>query len=131
MTKLSTERDRERWVEFVQMQPLPLDVSCEPWKEPRKLTANAYLWRFVYGPVVEVLGFTEEAWHEYRCIQYFGGKLVEKPDGTTETKPIRTTTTDENGKRKVMKGQEFNDFLTKAEVFFAEKGVYIERKWPV
>lgn len=129
--KLSTENDRKRWFAFVEAQPLPLDVKCEPWKEPRKLTANAYLWRWVYGPVVERLGFTEEDWHEFRCIAYFGGKQVEKPDGTTKTVPVRTTTRNENGKRDVLKGREFNDFLVSCEEFFASRGVFIERIGPI
>lgn len=127
MAKLSTESDRERWHAFIDTQPLPLDVTCEPWKALRKLTANAYLWAYLYGPVVEKLGFTEAAWHEYQCIRYFGGKEVEKPDGSTETKPVRTTTTNESGKRDVLKGDAFNAFLMDAEEFFASKGVFIER----
>lgn len=127
MPKIATPKDLERWIAFLQAQPLPLECTAEKWKEPRRLEANAYLWRYVYGPVVDALGFTEEAWHEYRCIAYFGGKQVEKPDGTTETKPVRTTTKDENGKRDVLKGKDFNDFLVASEEFFASKGVFIER----
>lgn len=128
MAKLSNPADLERWKAFLDAQALPLTVTAEPWKAPRRLEANAYLWAYVYGPVVEVLGFTEEAWHEYQCIRFFGGKQVEKPDGTTETKPIRTTTKDENGKRDVLKGERFNQFLVSAEEFFASKGVFIERQ---
>ena len=128
MAKISTAADLERWCDFLRGKPLPLEVKCEPWRAPRRLEANAYLWAYCYGPVVEVLGFTEEAWHEYMCIRFFGGKQVEKPDGTTETKPIRTTTKDENGKRDVLKGERFNQFLVSAEEFFASKGVFIERQ---
>lgn len=131
MAKLSTDKDRERWFDYMRLQPLPLEATCEPWKPARRLTANAYLWAYVYGPVVEVLGFTEEAWHEYRCIAYFGGRPVEKPDGTVETRPIRTTTTNEYGKRDVLKGDAFNEFLVATEKFFASKGVFIEREGPI
>jgi hypothetical protein len=127
MPKLSTPNDLERWCDFLRGLKLPLEVTQKPWKPARRLEANAYLWKFVYGPVVEELGFTEEAWHEYQCIRFFGGKQVEKPDGTTETRPIRTTTKDENGERDVLKGDRFNDFLVSAEQFFATKGIYIER----
>lgn len=131
MAKIDTTPELDRYVAFLYAQKLPLEISCKPWKPARRLTANAYLWAYVYGPVVEVLGFTEEAWHEYRCIAYFGGRPVEKPDGTVETRPIRTTTTDEYGKRDVLKGDAFNAFLVAAEEFFASRGVFIERKGPV
>lgn len=127
MTKLSTERDRERWVEFVQMQPLPLEVSCEPWKEPRKLTANAYLWAFIYAPLVEAAGFTSEDWHSHYCGEFFGWRLIETPTGRHEYRPIRTTTIDEKGKRDVLKGDRFNNFLMFVESDCAKRGVFVDR----
>lgn len=127
MTKLSTEKDRERWIAFIGTQELPLDVSAQPWKEPRKLTANAYLWAFIYAPLCEVAGFEPDEWHEWFCIQYFGGIPYIRLDGTEGLKPRRTTTKNEHAKRDVLKGQPFNDFLVFVESECAKRGVFIER----
>lgn len=127
MAKLTTERDLDRWIDFLRAQPLPLDVKAEPWREPRKLTANAALWAYVYGPLVEVAGFTPEDWHDFYCQAYFGAVRHTKIDGSEESRPRRTTTKDEQGKRDVLKGKEFNDFLMFVEADCAKRGVFIER----
>lgn len=127
--KLSTDRDRDRWLDFIKSQPLPLEVQGGPWKEPRKLTANAYLWAFVYAPLVEVAGHDPESWHEYFCIQHFGGVPHTKIDGSQQILPRRTTTKNEQGKRDVLKGEPFNEFLVFVESECAKHGVFIEREF--
>lgn len=127
MAKISTERDLERWVAYLRLQPLPLDVKADPWKDPRKLTANAYLWAFVYAPLVEVAGFTAEDWHDWFCCQHFGSVAHPRIDGGQDIRPKRTTTKDEHGKRDVLKGDAFNQFLMFVESECAKRGVFIER----
>lgn len=129
MPKLSTLTDVKRWLAYIDAQNLPIEVTCEPWKEPRKLTANAYLWAFVYGPLVEVAGHEPEEWHEFFCIKHFGGVPYTRLDGSEGEKPRRTTTKNEQGKRDVLKGQAFNDFLTFVESECAKYGVFIEREF--
>ncbi len=123
--KLATSQQRSRWVAFVEAQPLPLDVSCEPWREPRTLNANAFLWAAIYAPLVERCGFTAEEWHEYFCLQFFGSVPHTKPSGEIELRPKRTTTRDESGKRDVLKGQPFKDFVTFCESECAKRGVFL------
>lgn len=127
MAKISTERDLERWVAFLRAQELPLEVTAEPWKDPRKLTANAFLWRFIYGPLVDVAGYSDIEWHDWFCIQHFGGVPHTKIDGSIEIRPRRTTTKNEYGKRDVLKGEPFNKFLIFVESECAKRGVFIER----
>lgn len=129
--KLATARDRDRWVGYVQAQPLPLEVSVAEWKEPRKLTANAYLWAYVYGPLVEKAGFTPEEWHEHFCILHFGGVPYIRLDGTEGQTPKRTTTKNAQGIRDVLKGKPFNDFLMFVESECAKRGVFVEREYAV
>jgi hypothetical protein len=126
MAKISTERDLDRWVDFLRVQVLPIEVTCEPWKAPRKLTANAYLWK-LYGRLVEMTEFGSEDWHRHYCGEYFGWKEVETPSGHIDYQPVRTTTKDESGKRDVMKGEPFNKFLVEVEKDCAKRGVFIER----
>lgn len=125
--KLSTENDRKRWVAFVEAQPLPLDVKCEPWKEPRKLTANAYLWKCCYQPLVELTEFSSEDLHAHYCGEFFGWRPVETLAGHTEYRPIRTTTKNEKGERDVLKGEPFNSFLCFVETDVAKRGVFIQQ----
>lgn len=131
MAKLSTEKDRERWKAYLDTQALPLEVDAKPWKDPRKLTANAYLWAYVYGPLVKVAGHEPEEWHEFFCIKHFGGVPYTRLDGTEGQKPKRTTTKNESGERDVLKGQPFNEFLTFVESECAQYGVFIEREYAV
>lgn len=123
--KLSTDQQRDRWLAFVQGQSLPLDVQCEPWKEPRTNPQNAYLWKAVYEPLVERCGFIAEEWHEYFCGEHFGWVEHIKPSGEVELKPLRTTTKNEHGKRDVLKGKSFMDFVEFAESECAKKGVFV------
>lgn len=125
MTKLATERDRERWVAFLCAQTLPLEVSQEPWKPVRRSEANAYLWGVVYKALVEAVGFTDIEWHDFYCQQYWGAVEYVKIDGSIDLRPKRSTTKDENGKRNVLKGDAFNEFLMFVESDCAKRGVFI------
>lgn len=127
--KLSNETDRTRYIAFLQAQALPLDVSCEPWKAPRTNPQNAYLWAAVYAPLVERCGFTAEEWHEYFCTAYFGAVHSVKPSGESVTVPLRTTTRNEHGKRDVLKGKAFADFVTFVESECAKRGVFVVEQW--
>lgn len=127
--KLATQQDRRRYIAFLEAQPLPLDVSCEPWREPRTLPQNAYLWAAVYAPLVERCGFTAEEWHEYFCTAFFGAVHSVKPSGESVTVPLRTTTRNEHGKRDVLKGKAFADFVTFVESECAKRGVFVVEQW--
>lgn len=127
MPKLSTPTDLTRWKTFLDGLTLPIEVSAGPWKEPRKLTANAYLWKVCYQPLVEQTEFSSEEWHSHYCGEYFGWKPVEMPSGKLEYKPIRTTTKNEKGERDVLKGEPFNQFLCFVEQDVAKRGIFIEQ----
>lgn len=127
--KLSTETDRTRYIAFLRAQALPLDVQCEPWKAPRTNPQNAYLWAAVYAPLVERCGFTAEEWHSYFCQLHFGTVQHVKPSGEIEMVPLRTTTKNEHGKRDVLKGKAFADFVTFVEAQCAERGVFVVEQW--
>lgn len=129
VVKLSTPLERARWIAFVNTLPLPLDVQCEQWREPRTLPQNAYLWAAVYAPLVERCGFTPEDWHEYFCGLHFGVNHHVKPSGESVTVPKRTTTKNEAGKKDVLKGQEFADFVTFVESECAKRGVFVVEQW--
>lgn len=131
MTVLHSITDRSRWIEFIGLQELPLEVTVKPWKPARRDEANDYLWGYVYPPLVAVAGFSSDEWHEYFCGEFFGWAESTRIDGRIEHKPRRTTTRNEAGKRDVMKGKAFNDFLVFVESECATRGAFIERERPV
>lgn len=128
--KLSTESDRARWLAFVQAQPLPLDVACSPWKATRSNEQNALLFGVVYPPIAEAMGYTVEDVHEYMLGRHFGWvdhkvpKTPRNPEGI-ESRPFRTTTRNEHGKRDVLKKDEFSRFLETVERIAAQAGVFV------
>jgi hypothetical protein len=54
------------------------------------------------------------------CEKFFGTKEI-----LGSTKPIRTTTTDESGKRDVIPMDKFQEFYAMAQRIGAELGVYV------
>jgi hypothetical protein len=62
---------------------------------------------------------------EYLTGLYWGTKPKRKPGGRIEQVPIRTTTTDENGKRSVISRSEFSEFVAFIQRFAAQHGVII------
>lgn len=109
------------------MQSLPLEATCQPWKPSRRTEANNYLWS-IYAQLVEVAGFDSETWHTHFCGERFGWREVDLPSGHIEYFPKRTTTKDEEGKRNVLKGDAFNEFLMFVEADCAKRGVFIQRE---
>jgi hypothetical protein len=128
--KLTTEQDRSRWIAFVQAQALPVDVDCKPWKPTRSNEQNALLFGVVYPPIAEAMGYEVEAIHEYMLGRHFGWvdakvpKTPRNPEGL-ESRPFRTTTRDENGRRNVLKKDEFSKFLETVERIAAQAGVFV------
>lgn len=132
--KLATEQQRSRWVEFVQAQALPLDVSCAPYRQTRSNEQNNWLWGVAYVPLVERTGYTPEEIHEYALGKHFGWvdrkvpKTPRNPEGI-ESVPRRTTTRDENGKRSVLDAKAFKAFTETVERIAAEAGCFIAEGW--
>ena len=128
--KLATERDRARWLEFVAAQALPLEVSCGPYKATRSNEQNALLFGVVYPPIAEAMGYEVEAIHEYMLGRHFGWvdvkvpKTPRNPEGI-ESRPFRTTTRDEHGKRSVLDTREFTEFYEFVQRIGSECGVFV------
>lgn len=87
--KLATETERSRWLAFVASQPLPLDVSCKPFRAARSSEQNRYLWGAVYPAFLAVLpGWDAEDVHEYLLGEHFGWERLTGM-GRVRMKPIR------------------------------------------
>jgi len=108
----------------------PIDWQCEAWKATRSNEQNALLFGVIYPPIAEAMGYEVEAIHEFMCGTHFGWvdakvpKTPRNPEGI-ESRPFRTTTRDENGKRNVLKADEFSKFIDTVERIAAKAGVFI------
>ena len=133
MTKLATAAERDRWVQFLMQQALPLSVECKPWKRTRSTEQNALLFGAVYPPIAEAMGYDVDDVHTYMCGNFFGWvdksvpKTPRNPEGI-ESRPFRTTTRDESGRRNVLTAAEFSKFLDTVDRIAAQAGVYVPRE---
>ena len=128
--KLATESDRARYCAFVQAQPLPLDVRCDPWKDSRSNEQNALLFGVCYPPIADAMGYTVDDIHAYMCGTHFGWvdrkvpKTPRNPEGI-ESQPFRSTTRNEHGKRDVLKKKPFSEFIETVDRIAVKAGVLI------
>lgn len=134
MAKLSTPRDLERWVAYLQAQCLPIEVTCSPWKNGRSSKQNRYLFGVCYPPIAEAMGYEVDDIHEYALGRHFGWvdkkvpKTPRNPEGF-ESAPFRTTTKDENGKRSLLSKAEFSKFVDTVDRIAVQAGVFITERW--
>lgn len=99
-------------------------ITVKPYSKPRTCEANAYLWGVVYPTIVRELSGIADDWNELFCLEFFGERSIEL-GATRIVKPIRTTTTDEAGKRDVLPTAEFWRFVDFVRQRAAEGGVYV------
>lgn len=101
-------------------------ITAEPVKSARSHSQNAYLWAVPYKLISEATGYEVEEVHEYMLGRHFGWKDKRVPKTPrnplgVESAPMRTTTTDEHGKRSVLSIQQFSDYVDFIQRFAAQK----------
>lgn len=108
----------------------PYRVIIEEAKSTRTNQQNRYLWGVAYKLIADAVGYEVEEVHEYLCGYMWGWtekrvpKKPSNPEGI-ESVPIRTTTTDADGKRSVLNKHEFADYVAFVQRFGAKHGVHI------
>lgn len=105
-------------------------VTVEPFKESRSLAQCAYLNGVAYAIIGHAIGYERDEISEYLCGERFGWRDVTLPNGKTITRPLRTTTTDEEGKRAVLSKAEFADYVAFVQRFAAGYGLEIPDPMP-
>lgn len=101
-------------------------VSVEETKRERSNPQNNYYHGVVLERISQAWGVEPDDAHDCLCGARWGWKDKKVPrtprnkDGV-ESVPRRTTTTDENGRRSVLKTMEFEDFIEFARRFAATK----------
>jgi hypothetical protein len=123
---------RKRSLELAQTVMESLDelvawrVTIEPVTHPRTTRQNRYLNGTPYKLITERTGYERNELHEYFLGEFYGWKtkrVPRKPSCPTglESIPIRTTTTNEAGKRNVLSGEDFWKYVEYLQRFGAEK----------
>lgn len=101
-------------------------VTIEPVIAERTIQQNRYLNGVAYKLIGEHTGYERDEIHEYFLGLFFGWtekKVPRKPSNPkgVESVPIRTTTTNEEGRRSLLSTEEFWEYVEFLQRFAAEK----------
>jgi hypothetical protein len=103
-------------------------LEIKQHRSKRTNLQNRTLWGVVYPPLMDHMGLRgdreKEELHEYFCGEYFGWKSYEIM-GQAKSRPVRTTTTDEDGKKSELTTVEFQDFCEFIRQRASEVGLVI------
>lgn len=106
----------------------PVEAEHKPWKARRSDKQNRALFGHAYKVIAAETGLSGrrelEDLHDDFCCRFFGERIV-KVMGRPRRYPVRTTTTNEQGKRDVIKGDEFSRFYNDVERIAGECGIFI------
>jgi hypothetical protein len=100
-------------------------VEVKEYRKDRSNPQCRYLNGVAYKLLSDATGYERDDISEYLCIQFFGGRAKRVPGKRTVTVPLRTTTTDADGRRSVLTTQEFADYVAFVQRFGAQHGVFI------
>lgn len=108
----------------------PWQIEIKEHKRRRSDAQCRYLNGVCYKMIGDVIGYERDEISEFLCGTFFGWKdkrVPKKPSNPTgvESVPIRTTTTDADGRRSVLNKQEFADYVAFCQRFAASKGIFV------
>lgn len=106
-------------------------VTVEPEKTSRSLKQCRYLNGVAYSIIGQAIGYERDEISEYLCGERFGWRDVTLPNGKVITRPLRTTTTDDEGKRAVLSKLEFAEYVAFVQRFAAGYGLVIPDPEPM
>lgn len=121
------DRIRSNAIDYIRSLPAdkPVRIEIVAHKNTRSLAQNNTLFGVMYPVLADFIGLSGkreiEELHEYLCGEYFGWHEYEIM-GKRKQRPVRTTTTDEQGKKGVLTTTEFMDFLAFVQRTAAEQG---------
>ena len=100
-------------------------VTVEPYSKPRSNPQCRYLNGVAYKLLGDATGYERDDISEYLCGTYFGWRDKVLPGKRVVQVPLRTTTTDADGKRSVLNKSDFADYVAFVQRFGAQHGIYI------
>lgn len=96
----------------------PLEIVCDRFSMGRTVQQNKALFGHAYKILRGETGHSLDELHDFFCRRFFGEVEIDVL-GKTITRPARTTTTDEHGKRNVLKWDRFSEFFEMVREFAA------------
>jgi hypothetical protein len=99
-------------------------VVITEYREDRSARQNKALFGHAYRIMGNETGYRPDELHSIFCRKFFGTDRSEVL-GVRYEKPVRTTTTDETGKRSLIDTKTFSEFYAMVEQQAAEIGVVI------
>lgn len=109
---------RARFRQWLDAQPLPIQIEAGPLKVKRTLSQNDRLWA-LHRLAAEHVGCTAEDMHEDMLCRAFGYTETRMPSGDVKRKPLRRSSD--------LQKPEFRQFMDEVENFYAsELGVWLE-----
>lgn len=100
-------------------------VEVKEYRKDRSSPQCRYLNGVAYKLLSDATGYERDDISEYLCSQFFGEKPKLLPGKRTVMVPVRTTTTDESGRRSVLSTTEFADYVAFVQRFAAQHGIFI------
>lgn len=122
LPRVEQERPLSRVVAFLAALPRQKAwrLRIDELKGDRTDHQNGALFGVAYKPLCSHIGCMPDELHEIMCERFFGTKTV-----FGKSFPIRTTTTDEDGKRDVISWDKFSEFYAMIQQVGSELGVWI------
>lgn len=113
---------------------LPADKAWEliprPFKRKKTDRQNNAMWGVAYKTLSDFTGHSEPELHEIMLKLYFG-EVEYEAFGVRQTKPRRTTTTNEQGERDDLSREKMADFFSFIQMKAAEIGCFIDDPNPM
>lgn len=97
-------------------------VEVKEYRKSRSNAQNNALFGVAYQAICRETGYDPDELHDAMCRKFFGTVGVDVL-GMAITRPVRTTTTDEDGRRDVLSAAEFADFYAMVQRVGAEAGI--------
>lgn len=86
-----------------------IEIEVKRHQKKRTPEAQGYLWGVCYPLMSDASGYEKEEIHYAMCCKFFGVKVVEIM-GQRYERPIRTTSTNEDGEAEWLGSSDFADF---------------------
>lgn len=99
-------------------------VKVARYVKARSDRQNHALFGVAYPALTKDTGFDTDEMHDVFCKRFFG-KVEREVFGELQSKPFRTTTTDEHGKRDVIAAEDFARFYEMVQRVGAESGCHV------
>ena len=100
-------------------------IEVKPYSKPRSNPQCRYLNGVAYKLLGDATGYERDDISEYLCGTYFGWRDKVLPGKRVVQVPLRTTTTDADGKGSVLNKSDFADYVAFVQRFGAQHGIYI------